>query len=548
MIEPDTLSALSDGDVLTFGKSVGKDDGVVRPVTARVRLLFSPPPAPALPVQPATPVTPASSAHPSSSGRYGIYTPAMTSSGSDSSSESDVEEIPPPQPDLQHHMYASLNPWGFMRGTHAHYPHAMHHLNHTRHAHPIAHGPSGPSRLGLLRRILPRIESIEEIASGRGDNRFSPISVSSFSRSPSIVEVNRAEVHPLSPAREKSVVGAFPESVPGSRAQSPIDDAGEDMDIESNAPSEYSSKRNDESHDIDVAEDIADFPFPVLMASSRICTPEPMQDDNEDMYATPTGPLEHDSRPDSYVADMLQPNDFLEHVSHVPESLPAHEPFESRVETLKNKLANLEQQMLVVNESEVEAEPVTPAQRVVTENASEADVKAFKEMLQGESSHVSSFPLVDIPSGYLLALDELRKKAEADLAKELEAVRVARAEAEAAAAAAKQAAVIQKSEVSSACCAAHARETHAAQAVDESLATFSLKRKRDDHADDDLRVTPRASSCQVLFDRLAAEPPHKRTRTSDKMAVAKRVVAGVARTTAIAAVGAVAAWSALAYS
>lgn len=153
----------------------------------------------------------------------------------------------------------------------------------------------------------------------------------------------------------------------------------------------------------------------------------------------------------------------------------------------------------------------------------------------------------------VLALDELRKKAEADMAKELDAIRALRAEAEAATAAALARATVvacpsndEKEKVSSMLCvAASARETHGVQTPPASP-SHGLKRKRDaleDSDADDEAVSP-APACQALFDKLAAEPPRKRSRG----AVARRIAVGVAKTTAIAAVGAVATWSALAFS
>ena len=158
MIAADSLHELADGDVVTFGKTVGKEDGVVRPVTARIRHLFSIPRL-GTPPSPTTALSTSSiTAQPSSTGRYGVYSPAMDSSGSDSSSDSEMDTIPrmrrveaqPPLP-----APVSL-PWNLLRGAHAHYPHAMHHINHTHHAHPVGHASNEPTRLSLLRRILPQ--------------------------------------------------------------------------------------------------------------------------------------------------------------------------------------------------------------------------------------------------------------------------------------------------------------------------------------------------------------------------------------------------------
>ncbi|KAA1470742.1 hypothetical protein DENSPDRAFT_836619 [Dentipellis sp. KUC8613] len=113
---PDLPVPLAHGDTVTFGKSVGRDKSIVRPVTVIVRLLYGSAPPPPLPVAHAVasswgPAT-LKSPKPSSSGRYGIYDAlpdspssqqgesSSSSSSSDestSSRDSDVEEIEPPE-------------------------------------------------------------------------------------------------------------------------------------------------------------------------------------------------------------------------------------------------------------------------------------------------------------------------------------------------------------------------------------------------------------------------------------------------------------------
>jgi hypothetical protein len=102
---------LEDGDVVTFGKSVGRDNDLVRPVSVRVRFVHS---ADSLPSGGNS--TPArdypSPSHVddgadgaicrSNSGRYGLHVPDTFSSDGSSSSDhdSDIEEISPPAPAL----------------------------------------------------------------------------------------------------------------------------------------------------------------------------------------------------------------------------------------------------------------------------------------------------------------------------------------------------------------------------------------------------------------------------------------------------------------
>ncbi len=156
-------------------------------------------------------------------------------------------------------------------------------------------------------------------------------------------------------------------------------------------------------------------------------------------------------------------------------------------------------------------------------------------------------------------MEDLRKKTDAEVAQELEAIRAARAEAEAAAAEAKAKAVsIKPSEIVAPILTDMVRiklylprdcEAYTAQ----SALVPTLKRKRcelDDGFDNDHRPSPPVSaqaialpvvegkSCCGSFSPLT--PPTKRRRTV-------RILQGIAKTTTIASVGAVAAWSALAF-
>ncbi|KAH7925735.1 hypothetical protein BV22DRAFT_412735 [Leucogyrophana mollusca] len=124
-LQPEVETPLADGDVLTFGKTVGSGSFLVAPVTVRIELLrethaeaiSSPSPLPYTP-----PLSPLglSRSRRSSSGRYGLFIPSpypvsgssSSSSSSDSFSsdagpsqsehDSDVEEIPPWANALRH--------------------------------------------------------------------------------------------------------------------------------------------------------------------------------------------------------------------------------------------------------------------------------------------------------------------------------------------------------------------------------------------------------------------------------------------------------------
>ncbi|KAF8882962.1 hypothetical protein BD779DRAFT_1541077 [Infundibulicybe gibba] len=114
MLKAETPTLLGDGDTITFGKAVGKNADLVCPVVARVELLCgSNPPTPTAPslfmplIVPATTTTTPGAGEENSpkstaSGRYGVYVPSSSSSSSSgdmspssphSDHFSDIEEI-----------------------------------------------------------------------------------------------------------------------------------------------------------------------------------------------------------------------------------------------------------------------------------------------------------------------------------------------------------------------------------------------------------------------------------------------------------------------
>lgn len=110
MLDPEVVTMLGDGDIVTFGKSVGKGSYVVPPVTVRVELLFGGAEKCATTstsnVNRTSIVAPEMSRR-SSSGRYGLFVPSSLSSPASSHSsddelsskydhDSDIEEIAPP--------------------------------------------------------------------------------------------------------------------------------------------------------------------------------------------------------------------------------------------------------------------------------------------------------------------------------------------------------------------------------------------------------------------------------------------------------------------
>lgn len=99
MLEPEIPTPLSDGDIITFGKSVGRNEEMVKPVVARVQLLYNG--LSSSVIKPlVVPDSSPSMSNKSHSGRYGLHSPSSSSSdeayNGQSDAYSDVEEIPPP--------------------------------------------------------------------------------------------------------------------------------------------------------------------------------------------------------------------------------------------------------------------------------------------------------------------------------------------------------------------------------------------------------------------------------------------------------------------
>ena len=96
-LKSETAVMLADGDTVTFGKAVGKGESYVRPVVARIELLYGSSASPATPpirpliVPEVSPNSDKSSVN--STGRYGL-TSSSSSDESGSGMYSDIEEIP----------------------------------------------------------------------------------------------------------------------------------------------------------------------------------------------------------------------------------------------------------------------------------------------------------------------------------------------------------------------------------------------------------------------------------------------------------------------
>ncbi|KZT03062.1 uncharacterized protein LAESUDRAFT_729570 [Laetiporus sulphureus 93-53] len=98
-IEAEAPTVLADGDIITFGKSVGHGPTLVRPVSVRVQLLFGTNTVfnPSMPHNISSSVSEKASPT-ESSGRYGVYILSDSSSSVSGSESPDVEEVSSSQP------------------------------------------------------------------------------------------------------------------------------------------------------------------------------------------------------------------------------------------------------------------------------------------------------------------------------------------------------------------------------------------------------------------------------------------------------------------
>jgi len=462
MLEPETATVLADGDVITFGKSVGRDKDLVLPVVARVQLLFSPsadiaPPLPErITLSPDTAPSEQSPA-PGTSGRYGIYV-SSDSSASSSDGDSDIEEIPPPAP--------FSPPLRMMKSSQS------------------SQASNLSGRLQLLRNLLPAVPStcVDE---------------------PTPTAFAQLLALPMPGAIDRD---SSPES--SSSAESY---AKEDDDLYMNEPSmEPGQIQFDDWHSLyeppSPRQPASDFEVP--RAPSMEAQPPSLVGGGPSVV----GPLpgQFDIRNDRPIAPELTVSltalegriqtaqediSLLRHIRTTDE-----ERFDVHVREVKARLAALDEAIRA------------PAPFTAERSAAITEVVARMDTLQGKMSVLESRaadvgPREDGLREIKAMLEEIktiRENGEKQIALELEAVRIARAQAEAA----------------------------AAEAV-ARLAVNPLKRKRSE--DDDL------GEDETSDPRVVAPIPKRRR-------MARRVATMLARTVTVATVGAVATWTALAFA
>ncbi|KAI0740052.1 hypothetical protein C8Q76DRAFT_706546 [Earliella scabrosa] len=534
-LKPEIPTVLADGDLITFGKSVGRDVYLVRPIVVRVELIFGgdAPPLALLPLprsleadaahdgsQPSSPSQSQDDGHDRdrgsarlSTGRYGVFLPSPESSSSSSDGgDSDIQEISPPT--SPHAPPPSLPCFSG-----------------------LSESVCSVGRLRLLQQILPPIPtppsprfSFEDFGAGAHAAAMDEEDMDlSSSRASSPDEVQSAHEEP-------SIIGAWP----GSPFRVSVSPEAEFVTL---PPIKLPPMNVQRREVIEISDDDTGSP---VVESPRASPPPPL----EQIEA------EHEMR-DAPVIEMLE----IVHgqaESIVDVEIPQSRPEDEIVEVLEAgnasitfDLGPLEAQVTDTftelnslraaqdkNEAQFNAHVLSTRERLdalddemrttkTSLNERGDELAAMQTRLQGIGSVMSALQEhsalaerveelvreVGAAKDLLQETCALQRQTRAQMEEELEAVKNLRAEAAAAVVEAKQvsAAVQAQVEVSN-----------------------TLKRKRDD-ADDGNERDSQASSAPI------APSPSKRQRTV-------RVLAAIARTATMATVGAVAAWGALAYS
>ncbi|KAL1942162.1 hypothetical protein VTO73DRAFT_6226 [Trametes versicolor] len=526
-LKPEVPTVLADGDLITFGKTVGRESYLVRPVVVRVQLVFGRDASPRAPSPLPSSLThddssPDKAPARSSSGRYGVYPPSPDSSPSTSDGDSDAQENSPPA--------------------------------------------SPQDLLPSFERVLSRSQSMS-LQSGR-------------------LRLLQSLLPPIHVSRHDS-----PETPPCDVEESffepaqviPLDHEEEDMDLSSSR-----SASPEENRDDDVTFVMAPEEPPIVGAwpgssssssSSPEQSPEPFGhpeviEISDDDYGTPCQPLIQGHAVDLTVEEVMQTeNDQAD--ADVPEFVVMHNAFFQQVESIAEASARV-QELVQPEEREAEMQvDVAAAQtaeilneltvirttRELDEAAFSAHVQQTKERLsaldgqivethaslstrearltqlqsrlQGLGDQVSDLQerstvaereaarIEELMKEVGAAKDTLRetcdlqREARAQMADELEALKALRIEAAAAVAEAKL----------------------AAAAVTTAASTANvLKRKREDAEDEAEQSVSNNDDSRII-----AALPSKRRRTL-------QVASTVAHTATVATIGAVAAWAALAFS
>ncbi|THH31674.1 hypothetical protein EUX98_g2515 [Antrodiella citrinella] len=497
LITPEIPNVLADGDVLTFGKAVGKEQEQVRPITVHVQLLFSRD----MEVVPlAAAVSRETNSPRSSSGRYGVFLPPSDTSSS-SESDSDIEEIPPPlSPNLQTHGFE------FSSRLNNLFQEASCSLRRDSEM--------------IRRHILPPITvlfspSPEPPTFGLGshgdtENSFDIYDVEG---SPELGSEEAPIQLPAAPSIDTDApssefplfIGGWPKSPSRSSSGTPAEENAYSHVSSAGHLPPHLEEQSVESREVNPDDD--------LYMDAEPFTSHIWNHATAEVERVVLEQAEHFAGQQLLRAAMQSVDAARQTDSQVDVTVPAEQPSEQEQiehEQAQTKLDLVQSLASVVEHTTIEethsSQAVTTNTDVVMSDAASEEVANLRALRE--------------------ELEEMHAKAQKELEAELQALRTARSEAET--------------------IATRMREQMATAAHnDASTSTIPatpLKRKRDIGTEyDDDACTP--SSIGVDVPRPIA-PSTKRRKTS----TAARVVSVVVQTTAVATLGAVAAWTALAFS
>ncbi|KAI0764225.1 hypothetical protein BD413DRAFT_578545 [Trametes elegans] len=546
-LKPEVPTVLADGDVITFGKTVGRDDYLVRPVVVRVQLIFGRDASPRAPSPLPGSLTddapsPDKASAKSNTGRYGVYPHSSDSSPSTSDGDSDIQEISPPSSPAIHFSSADLL---------------------------SAASAIRSGRLRILQSFLPPVhvscESSRDVEGSSFTRQPEATVVEveeedmdlSTSRSASPMELQDVDVTLAGPPEEPPVIGAWPGSPfrppvrsPAMLARTQWPESPPRQTLFLRTPSSESpstpiegGQRLSEAIMISDDEDVLSPQTSKEVAiADPVCEPsEEPQGDNADAdmpqfvslndvfvgQAESTADVSvrvQELEPSDVIAvpsvdtAAAQTTEIINELAAIKDSREADEAaFSAHIQQTKDRLAALDGQMhdTQTRLSARDGQLSSIQTRLQGLGALMSDLQERSTLAEREASRIEELMNeVAAAKDMLKETCELQREARAQMAEELESVKALRAEAAAAVSEAKLA---------------------AAAAVEQT--SSALKRKRDEFEED----ARSAVGEDVANTRAIAPLPSKRRRTME-------VVSKVAQTATAATVGAVAAWAALAFS
>ncbi|KAI0739913.1 hypothetical protein C8Q80DRAFT_1222126 [Daedaleopsis nitida] len=525
-LKPEIPAVLADGDLITFGKSVGRDDYLVRPIVVRVELIFggdAPPLAP-LPLpkslnadaadEGSQPPSPSDDDHENrrsssrpSTGRYGVFLPSPESSSSSSDGDSDIQEISPPTSPQ------APGPCFTGRGSTV-----------------LAFG-----RTRLLQQFLPPIRFPLDIA--RSNDQFSlegqggvaeeeDMDLSSSRASPVVFE-------------EPAIIGAWPGSPPepnsdfdfvtlppilkkNMNVQREVIEISDDDSAPpvQNVPVSMPVSESEDSHENrnEPLIETMDVLFGQVESIAELSAPlHHIEDDRIEVIELDNGEITFDLGPiEVQVADTCDSDLTQTELNVLRSAQDKNEAqFTAHLHQTKERLDALDDRTRATQASLAQRSDELSGVQTRLD-----DLGGIVSVLQERSALAERVEElvkeVGAAKDVLRETCELQRQTRMQMEAEVEAVKALRAEA---------AATVAEAKLANAAANAEAQ---------------TLKRKRDDDADRGTEDDP--CNAEGRTQDVAPSPsPSKRRRVM-------RVVGAIARTATVATVGAVAAWSALAYS